>query len=100
MRKSTSKVARLPRQLRELVNRSLDDGLPYQAIIAKLEDNAHLWPPNLEPFNDNNISNWFEGGYKDWVREQAVLNRLELTAEAAARILRQTGEEPLQQAVF
>ena len=100
MKRNTAKVARLPRPLRDLVNRSLDDGLAYKDIIAKLDDNAHLWPRDLEPFNEQNISNWFDGGYKDWLREQAVLNRLELTAEAAARILRQAGEEPLQQAVF
>src|SRR5688500_10587985 len=67
MKRNTAKVARLPRQLRELVNRSLDDGLAYKDIIAKLDDNAHLWPRDLEPFNEQNISNWFDGGYKDWL---------------------------------
>ena len=96
----TGKIARLPRQLRDLVNRSLDDGVPYKDIIARLEDNAHLWPPDLDPITEQNMSTWFDTGYKDWLREQAVLNRLEVTADTAARVIRQSGEEPIQQAVF
>ena len=42
------KVARLPKELRELVNVMLSDGTPYPAIIQKIAERGHaLNPDNL-----------------------------------------------------
>src|SRR5437867_5891432 len=62
------KVARLPETMRNQINRMLDDGMPYQAILKKLrESSAEALPHSL---SEMNISNWVHGGYQDWRRQR------------------------------
>ena len=78
------KVARLPLVLREQINRMLDDGVPYKAIIERLGDaGKHL--------NEDNISNWRLGGYQDYLKAQLVNDRARTQTEATADIVRETG---------
>src|SRR5579859_7173151 len=61
-------VARLPKPLRDKVNSMILDGVPYPAIIQSLgEDGKHL--------NCMNLTRWRKGGYKDWLAEQAFIER-------------------------
>ena len=57
------KVARLPEPTRNLINVMLEDGLPYRAILDKLQHTGCL----PYPVSEMNISNWFHGGYRDWL---------------------------------
>ena len=76
------KVARLPETMRDQINRMLDDGFPYRAILKKLRElSAEALPHSL---SEMNISNWVHGGYQDWRRRQ-------LEAQAASGTSR-TGE--------
>ena len=79
------KVARLPLPLREQVNRMLDDGVPYKTIIEKLGDAGnHL--------NEDNISNWRLGGHQDYLNTLQLNDRARTQTEAAADVLRDTGQ--------
>ena len=84
------KVARLPFALRSEINRMLDDGLPYKAIIEKLgEAGRHL--------NEDNLSNWRLGGYQDYLKAQVIHERARAQTEAAADVVRDTGHlDPAQ----
>ena len=81
----TGKVARLPKDIREIVNRLIEDGCTYLYIIKRLEELGH------PGFLEHNISRWRTGGYQSWLQEQENrclreeearelhLNRLRLT---------------------
>ena len=79
------KVARLPLALREQINQMLDDGVPYKTIIEKLgEAGKHL--------NEDNISNWRLGGHQDYLNTLQLNDRARTQTEAAADVLRDTGQ--------
>jgi hypothetical protein len=61
------KVARLPEETRNQINRMLEDGVPYRAIVAHLQ---HSEPPLPYPVSEMNISNWRHGGYQEWRQQQ------------------------------
>lgn len=61
-RRCRGKIARLPKPLRDLVNRLLDDGQPYRIIIQKLE--ASTDPPLPYPVIEMDISRWYNKGYQ------------------------------------
>jgi hypothetical protein len=78
------KVARLPADLRDQINRMLDDGLPYKLIIEKLG-------PAGQHLNEDNISNWRLGGYQDSLKALAINDRARAQTEAAADLVREAG---------
>jgi len=69
------KIARLPREIREQLNRRLEDGEPGPQVLSWL--NEH---PNVRrilerdfggrPVNEQNLSEWRQGGFRDWQRHQ------------------------------
>jgi len=71
------KVARLPEPTRNAINAMLEDGLPYRAILERLQhpngpplQNSSL-PPLPYPLSEMNLSNWYRGGYRDWLRNKS-----------------------------
>ena len=61
------KVARLPEPARNLINVMLEDGVPYRAILDKLQRTGCL----PYPLSEMNLSNWFHGGYRDWLHNKS-----------------------------
>src|SRR5438477_11726167 len=53
------RVACLPKLQRDMVNRMLDNGVPYKNIVAALEEAGFT-------VTERNISNWATGGYLEW----------------------------------
>src|SRR5436190_15919063 len=79
------KVARLPAELREQINRMIEDGVLYKVIIEKLgEAGKHL--------NEDNLSNWRLGGHQDYLNTLQLNDRARTQTEAAADVLRDTGQ--------
>ena len=71
----TGKIARLPRLLREQLNRRLDDGHYGPALLtwlnAQPEAQAILAEQfGARPLNKQNLSQWRQGGYRDWQQRQ------------------------------
>jgi len=77
------KVARLPNQIRNLVNTMLNDGASYPAIVRRL---AELGYPGFATFN---ICRWRKGGYEDWLAAQDKLDLEKLRAESTAEALKE-----------
>jgi hypothetical protein len=82
----TGKIARLPLAIRDEVNRRLREGEPGPKIIAWL----HTQPEVLtvldehfreEPISAQNLSEWRQGGYAEWLDR---LEQVERTKELAA----------------
>src|SRR5947207_11332427 len=74
------KVARLPNEVRNVVNIMLNDGCSYSTIVRRLAELGH---PGI---TIHNISRWRKGGYEDWLASQEKFDleklRAEITAEA------------------
>jgi hypothetical protein len=70
-RRRTGNVAQLPRAIRDQVNRMLDDGCRFKAIIAWLDQNDH---PGI---NAKQLTRWRTGGYQEWLEENRQLAREE-----------------------
>src|SRR5688572_1216173 len=72
------KVARLSSALRDQVNLHLDEGKTYSQIIHWLAANGH------PGFTQDNISQWYKGGYQDWRDQRAeVENFREIAIDVA-----------------
>jgi hypothetical protein len=63
-RRRTGKIANLPAEIRDFVNEALDNGTTYLDVAAKL---AVKGVPDI---NDDNIRNWANGGFQDYLREK------------------------------
>ena len=78
----TGKIARAPFPVRTHVNELLRDGAKYAAIIKFLEGHEiHV--------NEVNITNWQQGGYQDWLKEQTRLEDMKAKREFAMRIVQE-----------
>ena len=68
-----------------MINRMLDDGLPYHVIIDELGEAG-------EGLNTQNLTNWKQGGYQDYLKHQETIARAKAQMEAATDFLRETGD--------
>ena len=66
------KVARLPNEIRNLVNTMLNAGASYSTVVRRLTELGH---PGFTIFS---ICRWRKGGYEDWLaaQDRADLERL------------------------
>jgi hypothetical protein len=78
------KIARLPKSDRDMINRMIDDNLPYGVIIDELGESG-------EGLNPQNFTNWRQGGYQDHLKQQALIERSRAQMEFAADMLKETG---------
>ena len=67
------KIARLPLEIRNELNRRLQDGEPGKALVDWL--NAVTLVQEIlkeqfggRPVNEQNLTEWKQGGYQDWLR--------------------------------
>jgi len=74
------KIAKLPRELRDLLNQMLADGATSALIIETFAERGIS-------LNHQNICNWKHGGFLDWVLEQECLAEMKLQREYASDLL-------------
>lgn len=91
----TGKIARLPFAVRTTVNEKLRDGVPYAAIIKGLEEEGHYSPGAV---NEQNLTNWAQGGHQDWLKEQERLADMTHKREFALRIVQENEGSKLHEA--
>jgi hypothetical protein len=83
----TGKIARLPKAIRDELNRRLSDGEPGKDLVAWLNALPEVQRIVAEfggrPVREQNLSEWKQGGYEDWLRQQEALELVHhLSAEA------------------
>jgi len=82
------KIARLPKTIREELNRRLSDGEPGTELVAWLNGLPEVQRVVAaefggRPVREQNLSEWRQGGYEDWLRQQEALELVRhLAAEA------------------
>ena len=74
-RARNGKVARLPKQMRDQINQMLDDNLHYHSIIKSLGDQG-------KDLETDHIRRWKSGGYRDYLREQRLIEQCRRTSRA------------------
>ncbi len=91
----TGKIARLPKETRDAVNAMLRDGRTYADIIAEVGGGEEGKDLGL---NEQNLTNWKNGGFQDWLKEQERLEDMKAKREFALEIVRQNQGTELHQA--
>ncbi|HWV98617.1 MAG TPA: hypothetical protein VNZ64_02880 [Candidatus Acidoferrum sp.] len=84
------KIARLPKETRDMLNHMLDDGLPARVIIDELGEAGR-------GLNPQNITNWVQGGYQDYLKHQDAIDRAKAQVELAIDLLREIGDADIAQ---
>lgn len=86
----TGKIARLPRGVREQLNRRLQDGEPGVQLVKWLNALPEVREILTATFggreiSEQNLSEWKQGGHKEWLAQQELLAcARELAADAEA----------------
>jgi len=92
------KVAQLPKELRDEVNRLIQDGTARPAILDFLAKRGH---PEID---DVNLTNWIHGdgkghsGYNDWLHDRELLAAMQSRFEFAREVARLGDGFALQEA--
>ena len=100
MKTRTGKIARLPKAIREDLNFRLQDGEPGVQIVQWLNDDpgvARILRLHFDgrPVNEQNLSEWKQGGYQDWLRHQEACELVEDLADQAEDLRDMGGCMPL-----
>ena len=69
LRRRNGRIAKLPLNLREAVNSMLEDGIPYDTIIAKLREHGII-------IRRSNLTRWHNGGFQDYLKERLWLKEM------------------------
>jgi hypothetical protein len=84
------KIARLPRAVRQELNRRLDDGEQGKKLVIWLNALPEVQAVMAaefggKPVREQNLSEWRQRGYPDWVAQQEALEIAERLGEDAAQ---------------
>jgi hypothetical protein len=90
-RRRTGRVARMPKVLRDEINRMLEDGRPYEEIRSRALEEGY----EIQKWN---VTEWRQGGHQDWLRERDRLEEMRLIREFAQDIVRENQGKDVQEA--
>jgi hypothetical protein len=98
MKTRNGKIARLPKEVREQLNRRLENGWRGTRLIKWLNDLPEVREVLREEFHGHaisaqNLSQWREGGYADWLRHQDSREGMRWILERAEDLEEEPGEE-------
>src|ERR1700704_5249247 len=82
------KIARLPLAVRQELNRRLDEGEQGKKLVVWLNGLPEVQAIVAaefggKPIREQNLSEWKQGGYRDWVAQQEALEVAERLGEDA-----------------
>ena len=84
----TGKIARLSQAIRHQLNRRLDDGECGKTLVAWLNSLPEVHAAMAtefegRPVTEQNLSEWKQGGYREWVVQQETLEQVQrMSADA------------------
>ena len=97
MKTRTGKIARLPKSIRDELNRRLEDGWQNIKLVDWLNElpavrEILLEQFHAEPITEPNLSRWKEGGYQDWLRHRESQEQLRWVIERGEDVQSQGGD--------
>ena len=90
------KIARLPKHIREVLNQRLQNGQFGNCLLDwlnHLPECEEMLEDHFEsqPITKQNLSEWKQGGYKDWLRNEEVRQQVQRLAEQAEDLENEAG---------
>jgi hypothetical protein len=87
----TGKIARLPRSIRDDLNRRLEENHPSRQIldwVNSLPETRQVLDRDFHgrDINEQNLSDWRQGGFRDWLSHQDTLSTLHELAETTEEL--------------
>lgn len=100
MKTRNGKIARLPKDIREDLNRRMENGWSGTKLVKWLNELPAVEEVLRDQFDGRsiskqNLSQWREGGYADWLRHQNTQEQIQLMMEKSEDVNRVEGNEPL-----
>lgn len=100
MRTRNGKIARLPRATREELNRRCDDGEPGKRLVEWLNSLPEVQAVLAaefagRPVSEQNLSEWKQGGYLAWQKQQEKRDWVRQLGEDADELESDAGEVEL-----
>ncbi len=93
VRRRNGRIARLPQDLRDTVNSMLDDGIPYDTIIAKLRQHDIT-------ICRSNLTRWLNGGFQDYLKERLWLKEMQSNLDFILDHLRENDGSKIPEAAI
>ena len=82
---SDPKIARLPKQTRDMINVMLEDGLPYHVLIEELGEAG-------QGLSAEQLADWVKGRYQDYLKDRQTMDHAKARMEFASDLLRELGD--------
>lgn len=97
-RVQVGKIARLPKSIREAVNRRMENGQPTSVILPWLNELPAVKKVlaayfKSAPINASNISSWRSTGFKRWLEKQEFVSELKALSEDATDFSKAAGAQ-------
>lgn len=93
-----SKIGRLPWKLRNELNERIRDGATGTVLLGWLNGTSEMAAvreqTGCDEVKPQNLTDWRDTGYKDWLDEQDRTERLSKMASLSQQIIAQTGGDP------
>jgi hypothetical protein len=85
------KIARLPSEIREQLNRRIQDGKSGTKLVTWLNSLKKVKAVlktefNGRPISVQNLSEWNAGGYRDWLTEQDTIDLVHLMQDSSDKL--------------
>ena len=95
----TGKIARLPRHIRDQLNRRLDDGEQGARLVRWLNKLDAVRDLLLEdfggrPITEQNLSDWRQGGFLEWQQHQQSCEWVRAITDEAEHVADESGAMP------
>src|SRR6185503_6768810 len=84
-RRRTGQIARLPKSVRDHLNETIQDGVPYLDIIQKLG-------PEGQGLTEDMLSKWKNSGYREWLQECRLTDAMRARYELAHTLVTEAGD--------
>lgn len=96
----TGKIARLPRDVRDQLNRRLENGEPGKQVVAWLNGLPEVREVMVVyfdgmPISEQNLSLWKQGGFLEWRRQEESLEWVRQFTEQADDFADEVGPVPI-----
>lgn len=98
------KIARLPKAIRDRLNQQIQDGVPGKDLVRWLNLNDEVRDVLLKHFNakditEQNLSEWKQGGYQDWLTHQETCDWVRQMSDEAEDVIEESGSLPWMERV-
>lgn len=98
------KIARLPKRIRDRLNQQILDGVPGKDLVHWLNSLNEVVDVLTQHFNatrvtEQNLSEWKQGGYQDWLKHQDTCDWVRQMSDEAEDVIEESGPLPWMERV-